>query len=83
LKPAITARRTSRSSNGGIVVFIEIQRAPPLGASWICSLRRASALCSTAGGGGCSPLIMLLPSRTRRDASAASSLPSRISISSR
>jgi hypothetical protein len=32
-KPAITARRTSTSSNGGIVVFIATQRAPPLGTS--------------------------------------------------
>ncbi len=79
----MTALRTLRSSNGLIVVFIEIQRPPPDGISTSWLLRFCDASLRFSGSGEKSPLIMLWPVRMRREATPGSSLPSRLSISSR
>ncbi len=82
-KPASTARRTLRSSNGLIVVFRLTMRqdTPGTRMSWL--LRDVLASLSAAGGGDQSPLIMCEPVRILREDTLVSSLPCGISNSSR
>jgi hypothetical protein len=81
--PATTARRTLTSSNGLIVVFIEMYRMLSAGTSTIWSFFDVTASRMIAGGGEKSPLSMCEPSRMRRDETLVSSLPWGMSISSR
>ena len=71
------------SSNGGRLVSIEIIRQPPPGTAESSVLLLSSSRLSWFAGGSISPEAMLSPLRMRRVATAVSSLPAWISISSR
>ena len=64
--PAITALRTSRSSNGGRLVSIETARQPPPGSAESWGLSFLSSVLSWLDGGCRSPDAMLSPVRIRR-----------------
>ena len=83
LKPAITALRTLMSLNGGRLVSIEMSRQPPPGTADSSVLLFSSSVLSWLEGGSISPPARFSPVRMRRFATAASSLPAWMSISSR